>query len=97
MTADEYREAQKMMGQMQMSETMQMVGTLAQDMPLDMQDAEDRKTLFVTCLVDTVSAIDDGEITFSSDEARGITLALLAGVYILLNGGPVSLEEATKQ
>lgn len=82
---------QRMMD-IQMSPTMQLVGFMAKDMPLDMNDKEDMKVSLCTCLVEMVTAIDDDRISFSCSEARALTIGMLSVALNLISDGEVKME-----
>lgn len=97
MTEMDFDELQIAEARLQMSPTLQLVAMLAQDIPFDMESEADRKSALGTFLVEIATAIDEGTITFSCDEARGSTLGLLAATVVSCSDGPVKLERVTAQ
>lgn len=83
--------------EMQMSPTLNKIAAFAADLPNDMTDSVDAKSVFTVCLIDLCRAEDRGEITFKNTNAAAMFHGLLAASLAYINDGKVVLEEASVQ
>ena len=69
---------QERVKQLQMSEAMQGITTMAYNYPADLSDADSRATAFVTCVVAIAKCLDANEIVFKTTNSEAMLYGLLA-------------------
>lgn len=95
MDNSDYDEVNRRAAMLQMSPTLSRAAALAQDAPFNVTDNEERRSVVTTCLVDVATSIDKGEITFSTVEARAMTIGLLTVALMIVFDGNVPVEQVS--
>ena len=74
------------------SPTLNQLANFAQDMPIDVNNAEDLKSGLSICLIDICSALDKGRIKFEDDKDKAMLNGLLTIALAQFFDGKVNLE-----